>query len=493
MGQTTAWRRAGRRRTGRRLAALLGALAVLVPGLTVAVQAATTSPAAAVTDPVIAAAGDIACSPTDPGFNGGAGQPSRCHQVGTSNVMTGRTLAAVLALGDTQYDSGTTAEFNGSYDPSWGRVKALTHPAVGNHEYQTSGATGYYGYFGTAAGDASQGYYSWDLNGWHLIALNSNCTIISCAAGSAQETWLKNDLAAHPSRCTIAYFHHPRFSSGDTGGVSAVGDFWNDLYAAGVELVLVGHDHIYERFDPQTPAAAPDPTRGIRQITVGTGGVNLETVGPLKPNSAVHSTDTFGVLLVTLHPNSYDWQFVNDGSGPFTDSGTGTCQGAPAAPTGVTAAPANASASVSWTAPADTGGLPITGYTVTANPGGTTVPVNGSTTSATVSGLTNGTSYTFTVKATNALGDSPASSPSAAVTPAAVPGAPTGVTAAPGNASASVSWTAPASTGGSAITGYTVTSSPGGITATSTTPSATVTGLTNGTTYTFTVTATNAA
>jgi acid phosphatase type 7 len=276
-------------------------------------------------DPVIGAAGDVACDPTSSSFNGGNGTASNCRQKAVSDVMLNSRLTTVLVLGDVQYEDGTLTKYQQSYDPSWGRMKGITRPAVGNHEYLTAGASGYFQYFGTAAGDRTKGYYSYNVGAWHIIALNSNCSQVGgCGAGSPQEQWLRADLAANPTMCTIAYFHHPRFSSGQHGSSTAYDAFWRAFYAAGVEIVLNGHDHIYERFAPQSPTAAADP-RGIQQFTVGTGGKNHTTVVAVQPNSVVRNTDTYGFLKLTLHASSYDWQFVPEPGKTFTDSGTRNC------------------------------------------------------------------------------------------------------------------------------------------------------------------------
>jgi hypothetical protein len=301
-------------------------------------RAATSAPTAQVAvsaDPVIAAAGDIACDPVSPNFNGGLGTPTRCHAKYTSDLLVGAGLSAVLPLGDDQYYCGGLAAFQQAYEPSWGRVKAITDPAVGNHEYEASGGTdcdasrkagGYFGYFGGAAGDPAKGYYSFELGGWHIIALNSNdgCALVACDAGSTQERWLRADLAAHPARCTLAYWHAPRFWS----GVSALhyDAFWHDLYAAGADLVLNGHIHNYERFAPQTPSGALDRGTGIREFVVGTGGRSLAgLVNTIQANSQVRNDTTFGVLELTLHSTGYDWQFVPEAGKSFTDSGSGVC------------------------------------------------------------------------------------------------------------------------------------------------------------------------
>lgn len=282
--------------------------------------------------PVVAAAGDIACDPViDPNFNGGNGTAAGCHMKATADVIAGIGPDALLLLGDVQYENGTLAKFQASYDPAWGRFKAITYPAPGNHDYGTPGAAGYYGYFGAAAGDPAKGYYSFDLGGWHLIALNSNCAAVGgCGPGSPQEQWLAADLAAHPGVCTLAYWHHPLFSSGPHGDDTTVQAFWTDLYAAGADLVLNGHEHVYERFAPQDPAGAADPARGIRQITVGTGGKNLTGFHTIGTNSEVRNAATFGVLELTLYPDGYAWRFAPEAGRAFTDSGIGWCHSAQA-------------------------------------------------------------------------------------------------------------------------------------------------------------------
>jgi fibronectin type III domain protein/calcineurin-like phosphoesterase family protein len=286
-------------------------------------------------DPVIAAAGDIACDPTNPNFNGGAGTSANCRQLYTSNLLTNAGLAAVLPLGDTQYECGGLPAFQQSYDQSWGRLKSITRPVVGNHEYLTSGGTGcdstnagahgYYTYFGQSAGDAGHGWYSYDLGSWHLIALNSNCGDVGgCGASSPQGQWLASDLASHPNDCTLAYWHIPLFSSGGRAAQNSL-PLWQMLYAAGADVILNGHDHVYERFAPQDPTGQRDEARGLREFIVGTGGSNHTTFGTIVPNSEVQNASTFGVLKLTLHPTSYEWQFVPEAGGSFTDSGTGAC------------------------------------------------------------------------------------------------------------------------------------------------------------------------
>jgi acid phosphatase type 7 len=293
-------------------------------GTVLTVIALSAAPAHA--DPVVAAAGDIACSPSDPDFNGGAGHSGACRQTSTSNLLVNPGFAAVLPLGDEQYEDGTLTEFRGSYDPSWGRVKGISHPVVGNHERSGSGYFDYFNGVGIQngpAGTRGKGYYSFDIGSWHLIALNTNdkCSLVSCSAGSAQEKWLQADLAAHPAACTLAYWHEPLFSSKTRYTSSSA--FWSDLYAGGAEIVLNGHVHNYERFAPQTPSGSYNAQKGVRQFVVGTGGRSLESSGSASKNSQARLS-TFGVLELTLHPVGYEWSFVDE-SGRVLDSGSASC------------------------------------------------------------------------------------------------------------------------------------------------------------------------
>jgi acid phosphatase type 7 len=292
------------------------------------------SPAGAA-DPVIAAAGDIACAPTDPGYNHGNGTASRCRQRATSDLLVGAGLAAVLPLGDIQYDSPSAANLQAVYDPTWGRVKSISRPVLGNHD--GSGAS-YFDYFngpGAAngpAGPRGRGYYSFDVGSWHLVALNSNCASVSCGSGSIQEKWLRADLAAHPAACTLAFWHHPRYSSGHDGSHTTLSAWWRDLHAAGAELVLSGHSHDYERFGPKDSNGKASPT-GIRQFVVGTGGAFMTGLGTSNvAGSEARQNTTFGVLKLILHPSSYDWRFVPIAGQHWTDAGSGQCHGPGGAP-----------------------------------------------------------------------------------------------------------------------------------------------------------------
>jgi acid phosphatase type 7 len=260
----------------------------------------------------------------------GAGDISSCYVGNQGDEATARLLdvitGAVFTAGDNAYPDGTLDQFNTCYDPTWGRHKARTHPAPGNHEYHTSNAAGYFSYFGAAAGDPSQGYYSYDLGAWHIIVINSNCGFIGgCQAGSAQEQWLRADLAAHPANCTLAYWHHPRFSSGFHGNNTEMRPIWQALYEAGADVVISAHSHGYERFAAQDPQGVADPLNGLREFVVGTGGDKFEQMGAIQPNSEVRNYATHGVLKLTLHPTGYDWQFIPIAGQTFTDSGADVC------------------------------------------------------------------------------------------------------------------------------------------------------------------------
>jgi PKD repeat protein len=259
----------------------------------------------------------------------GAGNIVRCssdHDEATARLLDG-IAGTVITLGDNVYDSASIAEFENCYAPTWGRHKARTRPVPGNHDYRTEGAAGYFEYFGAAAGDPDKGYYSYDIGAWHVIALNSR---ISMRAGSVQERWLRADLTASKSLCTLAYFHDARFYSAGSDGVSsAVKPAWDALYEAGAEVVLNSERRFYERFAPQTPDGEADPSWGIRQFIVGTGGWSSGSFGTVRPNSEVREGHTFGVLKLTLHDSAYDWEFIPVAGEPFRDSGSGICHGPP--------------------------------------------------------------------------------------------------------------------------------------------------------------------
>jgi hypothetical protein len=270
----------------------------------------------------IAAAGDIACAPGDPVT------ADTCREKFTSDTIIRDGAARVLALGDLQYNSASLSNLQGSYDKTWGRFKSITRPALGNHE---SSGGGYFDYFNGSganngpAGERGKGYYSFDVGAWHLIALNSNCSRVPCGSGSAQEQWLRADLAAHRNTCTLAYWHHPRFSSGHDGDGTFMQAIWQALYNAGADVVLVGHSHDYERFAPQNASGGLDRNRGIREFVVGTGGAFFTGLSTTKPNSEVRQNKTFGVLRLTLRSTSYDWQFVPEPGKTWTDAGSNAC------------------------------------------------------------------------------------------------------------------------------------------------------------------------
>ncbi|MBA2701891.1 MAG: putative Ig domain-containing protein [Chloroflexi bacterium] len=239
-------------------------------------------------------------------------------------------MGDVLTLGDNAYNSGTLAQFETCFGPSWGRAKARTRPAAGNHEYRTLNAADYFTYFGGAAGDPTKGYYSYDYGAWHVVVLNSgDCAVVACAVGSAQEAWLRADLAASDAACTIAVWHHARFSSGSShGSNAALQPFYQALYDFDADLILTGHEHNYERFAPQTATGLADPVRGIRQFVVGTGGAGHYGFGPTLANSEVRNSDTFGVLALRLGATGYGWDFVPEAGKTFTDRGSAACHGA---------------------------------------------------------------------------------------------------------------------------------------------------------------------
>jgi PKD repeat protein len=276
-----------------------GLIAVVVIALS-----AVAGGAVAVADPVVMAAGDIACAATGPT------SPGTCSQAYTANLLLAQKssaegLAAVLTLGDNQYESGALADFRSYFDPTWGRLGSILRPALGNHEYQTAGASGYFDYFsglGVPTGNRGDGWYSYDIGSWHLIALNSSdgCTPVLCTTGSPQETWLRSDLTSTAQPCIVAYWHHP------LSYAPAEKAIWQDLYDAGADLVLVGHEHTYRKPVAHDASGSPDAT-GPREVIVGTGG---------------YSGGIYGVLKLTLHAGSFDWSFEGTGA---TDSGTAAC------------------------------------------------------------------------------------------------------------------------------------------------------------------------
>lgn len=273
---------------------LLGALVVLAV-LTLAGCKLPPPPPGSVR---IAAAGDIASQ-------------SCCGADVTANLIAGRGYSAVLALGDNQYESGTLAEYTGSYDRTWGRFKSITYPVPGNHEYQSSNALGYYAYFWPAA-HWPNGYYSYDLGRWHIVALNSE---IPASAGSAQDVWFRSDLAAHRNACTLVYAHRPRYSRGQHGDNANMDALWRAAQAAHVDVWLGGHDHNYQRWAPLS---------GLREFVVGTGGASRYALSS-DPLLQASNANTFGILDLVLSPTSYSWRFVPQAGKTYSDSGTTNC------------------------------------------------------------------------------------------------------------------------------------------------------------------------
>ena len=300
----TARRSASRPTWLRARIAVLGALAVVVAGLP--------GPAAAAVAPaVLVGAGDVGWC--------GVKWPAATAK------LVAATAGTVIVAGDVAYPKGTKSDFAKCYAPTWGKFRARTRPAPGNHEYYTAGAKPYFAYFGKRAGTPGRGWYSYEAGTWHVVVLDSNCDAVGgCGPGSPQEAWLRKDLAAHPALCTVAYFHHPLFSSGPHGSSPQVRPLWKALYDAGAEVIVNGHDHDYERFAPQTPDGALDQAHGIREFVVGTGGAPLYPFLRRPANSEAKAL-AYGVIKLTLGSGTYRWDFLPAAGQSFTDSGTGTC------------------------------------------------------------------------------------------------------------------------------------------------------------------------
>ena len=265
----------------------------------------------------LAAAGDIACQPGQPKG------PRTCRYADTARIVARLNPAVVAPLGDFQYFTGSLATAAGAFDGTWGLFKDRMRPALGDHEYQQPGASGYFTYFGAAAGPPN-GWYSYNLGAWHVVVLNSECPrYVSCDRGSPQERWLRADLAAHRRGCTLAYFSEPRFTSAGRFLNGRVAPLWQALYDNGVDVVLNADAHLYERFAPQNAVGVHDPGRGIRQFIVGTGGKDLGRFVRIAPNSEVRLR-TFGVLALRLDPGRYGWQFI-DINGNRRDAGGAGC------------------------------------------------------------------------------------------------------------------------------------------------------------------------
>jgi hypothetical protein len=294
-------------------AALATAILLVVPGASATPTPAPGSPisaAAAADDPVLVGAGDVA-------------DCGRSADTRTAKLIDG-IAGRVFAAGDLAYPTGSARQFRDCYGPTWGRFRSRTSPAVGNHEYQTAGARGYFDYFGSAAGARGKGWYAYDLGTWRIYVLNSNCRIVRCGPDSAQGRWLRADLAAHPRACVAAIWHHPLFSSGEHGSTARSRRLWAPLAAAGADLVLNGHDHDYERFAPQTVDGDPSP-HGMREFVVGTGGAALRGFAHVAANSVARSAAAHGVLKLTLGAGGYAWMFVAVQGKTYTDAGSAAC------------------------------------------------------------------------------------------------------------------------------------------------------------------------
>lgn len=258
----------------------------------------------------------------------GAGDIADCLSDGDEQTaaLLDQIPGTVFTAGDNAYEDGTMLEYLLCYEPTWGRHKLRTRPVAGNHEYESLAAIPYFDYFGAVAGLRDEGWYSFDLAGWHIVVLNSNCDEVGgCEAGSPQERWLRADLAANSAACTAAIWHHPRFSSGFHGDDNRTAAFWDALYEAGAEVIITGHDHNYERFAPQTPEGESN-ANGIRQFVVGTGGRRLRAFESPVANSEVRNNNSWGVLKLTLRQNAYDWEFIPVAGATFSDAGSGTCR-----------------------------------------------------------------------------------------------------------------------------------------------------------------------
>jgi hypothetical protein len=257
----------------------------------------------------------------------GAGDIADCGLAddgATADLVAG-IAGTVFTAGDNAYPDGTIKQFMDCYAPTWGRQLARTRPAAGNHDWATGDLAGYLGYFGAAAGPGGVSWYSYDLGTWHVVVLDSDCpSDTGCSADSAQGRWLAADLAASTARCTLAIWHHPRWSSGEHGNDGAVAPFWRALYDAGADVVVNGHDHDYERFAPQDPNGREDQARGLREFVVGTGGAALRGFPSIAANSVLRASDTHGVIRFVLHPSGYEWTFIST-TGESSDTGQGAC------------------------------------------------------------------------------------------------------------------------------------------------------------------------
>ena len=493
---------------------LLGAIAILL-GIMVLPSPATAADQSG--NPVVVVVGDIACDPTSANFNNGEGTKAGCRQKAVGQVVAAANPDAFLAAGDIQYSDGRMSALLGSYDKAFGAVKSKTYPVPGDHDYLTPKGADYYKYFGDVAHQEDKGTYAFRQGDWLILAINTiNCSpYYPCDEGSWTQRWIAGTLAANPAKCVAAYWHHPIWSAGEHGNFAPGVPVWNQLYDAGVDVVLTGNNHLYQRFHPLGRATAEglqvgppqlDPN-GMVEFVVGTGGVDNHQATKLeneqfKGTVAASGTDVvngvFGALKMTLKPDSYDYEFLPAAGTSYSDSGSRGCRtktpptGAPTqvnTPTVVRSG--DGSATVSWPEQQLAEGTPAVSYQAQAL--GSTKTCTSTGTSCKITGLTNGTPYKFRVVASNAkaltTGDY-----SAPLTVGKIPGRPQNVGVMARPSAALVSWDAPADNGGLPVNAYTVTASPGGKTCTTTgARSCLVPELTVGAKYTFSVKATNEA
>lgn len=264
----------------------------------------------------------------------GAGDIAACGSSGASRTasLLASIPGTVFAAGDLAYPIGSTNDFADCFDPTWGRFRSRMLAAPGNHEYLTKDAAPFFDDLGAAAGPPGLGYFATDVGAWRVYVLNANCGIVACDETSAQVAWLRADLAAEPRDCVAAIWHQPRFSSGPHGDGAETSVFWDVLYRAGAELVINGHDHIYERFAPQDPTGRLDEAYGMIEFVVGTGGVGHYRVGPIHANSLVQDETTLGALRLMLETTGFGWDFLPVPGATFQDSGTGACHAPPPVP-----------------------------------------------------------------------------------------------------------------------------------------------------------------
>jgi hypothetical protein len=467
--------------------------------------------------PVVVAVGDIACDPKSPTFNNGEGTKAGCRQKAVGQAVAAANPDAFLAAGDIQYSDGRMEALLGSYDKAFGVLKDKTYPVPGDHDYLTPKGADYYKYFGEVAHQEDKGTYAFTQGDWLIMAINTiNCSpYYPCDEGSWTQRWIAGTLAANPAKCVMAYWHHPIWSGGEHGNFAPGVPIWNQLYDAGVDVVVTGNNHLYQRFHPLGRATVQDlqvgppqlDPNGMVEFVVGTGGVDNHQATKLDSDQfkgavAASGTDVvngvFGALKMTLKPDSYDFEFLPAAGTQFTDSGSRGCRTKnlptdtpPQINKPTVVRSGDGSATVSWPQPRLPASTPAVSYKVQAL--GTTKTCTTAGTSCKVTGLTNGQSYKFRVVASNAkaLTNGDYADP---MQVGKVSSRPQNVSVMPRPSAALVSWDAPADNGGLPISGYQVTAAPGGRTCTTTGErTCLVPNLTVGTKYTFSVRATNAA